>query len=246
MFKINVLGSQDMTPIKDNDCSHYIINEATLIDCGPMVVANIFKYGIDASKIRNIIFTHLHADHCVGVAPFLYYLVHIVRVAREEIKIYGPCGTKKLIADISGSAEIFSPLDVTELAGGEMLEIDGMRISTVASQHSVPGICLKFEKDGKAVGFTGDTYYFAELKDFFYGIDALFGETSFDFEPGEAKKKQYGHMYATDEARLGIDAKIKYIYLTHCRDEREKRFAVYCENRHVPAKMVMGGDTVTV
>ena len=95
-FNILCLGSQDMTPIKGNDCSHFLINGRILIDCGTSPVMNMLSLNVDLGYIDTIVFTHMHPDHCIGLASLLYYLGAIKKHDLTALKIYGPAETPSL------------------------------------------------------------------------------------------------------------------------------------------------------
>jgi ribonuclease BN (tRNA processing enzyme) len=70
-----------------------------LIDCGIGTARRLIEAGIDSSQIRTIFFTHLHADHDMGLADVMAndFFERGGRGAAEPISIYGPPQTKQLV-----------------------------------------------------------------------------------------------------------------------------------------------------
>lgn len=69
-----------------------------LIDCGIGTARRLVEAGVDSDEIRTIFFTHLHADHDMGLADVMAndFLKHDPG-AGEPIDIYGPPQTRELI-----------------------------------------------------------------------------------------------------------------------------------------------------
>lgn len=72
---LTCLGSQDMTPVKNNDCSHYLLGKEILIDCATSPVMNMLnigecpeKYAISYSRtcMQTIRWDSLR---CFGICP---------------------------------------------------------------------------------------------------------------------------------------------------------------------------------
>lgn len=254
-FEILCLGSRDMLPLPDNDCSHYLMNGHILIDCGTSPVKNMLQAGADLDAVDCIIFTHLHPDHCIGLPSLLYYLREVSSRKLSDIKIYGPKNlTESLVrhaADFYGQNEMPR---VIELDGGETLVLDdGTTLKTVASVHAVPGLCYRFERQGKSVGFSGDTYTTPEITEFFTGCDALVYECSFgrpapdeDLVATAKWKIQCGHSSPVDAANVAEHAKSERVYLVHSRNEPKAQEAYFSEHSKIPVKFIRFGDRFTV
>ena len=59
------LNDKDRFTIDKNirRCTMTLLNETTLIDCGPHLMDAIQIHGISAEKIQNVLITHSHGDH---------------------------------------------------------------------------------------------------------------------------------------------------------------------------------------
>jgi ribonuclease BN (tRNA processing enzyme) len=70
-----------------------------LIDCGIGTAERLVKAGIESNRIKTILFTHLHADHDMGLADVMAndYFTGESNEAADPINIYGPPQTKQLV-----------------------------------------------------------------------------------------------------------------------------------------------------
>lgn len=70
-----------------------------LIDCGIGTARRMIEAGIDSSKIKTIFFTHLHADHDMGLADVMAndFFEGEGTGAAGPFDIYGPPETKQLV-----------------------------------------------------------------------------------------------------------------------------------------------------
>ena len=260
MEKLNILclGSQDMTPIKGNDCTHFLINGRILIDCGTSPVMNMLNLGVDMGYIDSIVFTHMHPDHCIGLASLLYYLRSVKKHDLAALKIYGPAETVENA--VACAMQCYAPEvmpSVVGLHGGETVSLgDGsqaVEMKVLRAAHAVPGLCLRLERQGVSVGFTGDTYPIKELIPFFDGCDTLINECSFGrLQPYETAeevdilKRECGHSSAADAAATADAAHVKNVCLVHTclpKDDRVKQFS---EISDIPVRFLTYGDRVII
>lgn len=70
-----------------------------LIDCGIGTIRRMLRAGVKSEQVRTIFFTHLHADHDLGLADVMAndFFRQSVTGRTEPIDIYGPPQTKELV-----------------------------------------------------------------------------------------------------------------------------------------------------
>lgn len=59
-MEVKILGNTASIPDVGNDCPCFLVDEEFLIDCGLDVLSDLRETNCDLSKIRYIIFTHMH------------------------------------------------------------------------------------------------------------------------------------------------------------------------------------------
>lgn len=81
---------------------------------------NMLNLNVDLGYIDTIVFTHMHPDHCIGLASLLYYLGAVKKHDLTALKIYGPAET--VANAVACAMKCYAPdimPSVTELHGGE-------------------------------------------------------------------------------------------------------------------------------
>src|SRR5687768_4377222 len=96
-LSVRLLGTSAARPTVERNVSSIAVireGETLLFDCGEGTQRQMMRYGITFS-LNEIFFTHLHADHLLGVIGLLRTLG--LQGRTEEIRLYGPPGSEKLL-----------------------------------------------------------------------------------------------------------------------------------------------------
>lgn len=224
---VRVLGSADWLPTPDNDGASYVIDDRILIDTGWSAAVNMINHGMDPTNIDTICFTHMHADHYIGLTQMLLHR-RIRCGTLEGLTILGPAPTVRAGFERAFAYIFHDSYDVTAeckglplivpLHDGDGYETEHYRISVCDSDHAAPGLCYRFEhkRTGHAAGFTGDTRYRPEFGGFFKECDLLIHEASFGAGPLDPERNRIcRHSSAQEAARVAQEAQVKRLLLTH-------------------------------
>lgn len=239
---VRVLGSADWHQTKHNDHSCYTVSDRLLIDACPGVVTHLLDHDVDPIDIPCVCFTHMHADHFMGLAPLLHYW----RVCKDRdlsgLSIVGPKATVReavqktlefVFHDEAGIAACITAMPtIIELEGEMETQMPGFSIRAMDADHAVPGLCYRIrdERTGHTVGFTGDTAYRPAFGAFFSGVDMLLHEASFGAGPvDEAANAHCRHASAQEAVRVCREAGVSRLLLTHAYEP--KREAAVAEAR---------------
>jgi ribonuclease BN (tRNA processing enzyme) len=191
-MRLTVIGSGTAAPEWDRACSGFMLEthrSRVLLDCGPGVVHNMARIGLDWQGITHLLLTHFHNDH-IGDVPTLFFAWrHGMRPARSEpLMVIGPPGTKRLLerlGDVFGDhlSEPGFELDVIELDPpstdeGDVLAAerrlgDEVRLAAVRTPHTDASLAYRIEADGRSFCYTGDTGMSEAVARFAQGVDAL-------------------------------------------------------------------------
>lgn len=136
-----------------------------LIDCGTSTLIGMRRLGLATNDIDMVCVTHLHGDHFGGL-PWLLIDAQYASKRTRPLVITGPRGTEArfmiaaeaLYPDITKCPRAFE-LKFIEYEERTPLELNGVTLTPFEVKHpsGAPPYALRFELDGKAIAFTGDT-----------------------------------------------------------------------------------------
>lgn len=223
---IRTLGAANWLQAKNLDHSCYTVADKLLVDANPGVCHHLLESGVDPADIKTVFFTHMHADHIMGLAPFFLY--HRAKTGRyDTLTLYGPESTvQEAVKRILAVATFDAPNDSTEvcgsprvigLKGGDRLSCEGFTVHAFKADHAVPALCYRFreEESGKSVCFTGDTRYVKEFSDFFRDTDLLVHEASAGPHPVGPSNEISRHSGVYDALAVARECGAKRLMLTH-------------------------------
>ncbi len=105
-----------------------------MFDCGEGTQRQMMRYGISFS-LSDIFFTHMHADHILGVTGLLRTLA--LQGRTEAMNLYGPPGSEKMLwrAITLGSEKQHFPINVFELTPETPLKRHGYSVIPFTVEH---------------------------------------------------------------------------------------------------------------
>ena len=123
MLTLTFLGTSAARPTVERSVSAIALQregETLLFDCGEGTQRQMMRYGVSFG-LRDIFFTHFHADHFLGVLGLLRTLG--LQGREEPMTLYGPRGARRVLGQALevGVERSPFPIDVRELAPGERL-----------------------------------------------------------------------------------------------------------------------------
>jgi ribonuclease Z len=88
--------------------------ETLLVDCGEGTQRQMMRYGVSFA-LGDILFTHLHTDHFLGLLGLLRTLT--LQARAESLRVWGPKGTHAMLkrADGLGVERLSFPLEIVEV-----------------------------------------------------------------------------------------------------------------------------------
>jgi len=152
-LKLTFLGTSASVPQKDRFLSSIAMQrengEIILFDCGEGTQFQMMKFNVNYQKITKVLFSHLHADHLLGIFGLLNTMRLMERT--NPITIYGPIGTKYFFDSMMGQKENYGltfPIDIQEIEEGVVCDEKDYRIIGKRIMHSVYTIAYAYiEKD---------------------------------------------------------------------------------------------------
>ena len=196
-----------------------------LLDCSADAPHRMAEENLDWANLDAIWISHLHLDHCGGLAPFLFGLKHApqTRSRAKPLKIFACAGVEKLLRAIDESHryKLFKlpfPLEITELSDtspAQTFEILGMEAEVLPTPHRPESLALRLtDKSGTTLVYTSDTGFAEEIATFARGADLLILECSF-----YRNKPVQTHLELVDAMRIAQVAEPRRVLLTHLYPE---------------------------
>ena len=134
---LRFLGTSASRPTVERNVSSIALireGETLMFDCGEGTQRQMMRYGVSFS-LSDIFFTHMHADHILGVTGLLRTLA--LQGRTEAINLYGPPGSEKMLwrAITLGSEKQHFPINVFELTPETPLKRHGYSVIPFTVEH---------------------------------------------------------------------------------------------------------------
>jgi ribonuclease Z len=122
-LSIRLLGTSASRPTVERNVASLAVvreGETLLFDCGEGTQRQMMRYGVSFA-LEDIVFTHFHADHVIGVIGLMRTMS--LQGRSEPLRLWGPRGAARMLkrAEEFGMDRLSFPLEVTELEPGQRI-----------------------------------------------------------------------------------------------------------------------------
>lgn len=137
MIRVTFLGTAASRPTVSRNVSGLAIareGELLMFDCGEGTQRQMMRYGTGFS-LNDIFFTHMHADHFLGVIGLLRTLG--LQAREEPIHLWAPVGGRAILRDAVhlGVERVTFDVHIHEVQPDEPIERDGYDIVPFRAMH---------------------------------------------------------------------------------------------------------------
>jgi ribonuclease Z len=136
-LSIRLLGTSASRPTVERNVSSLAIQregETLMFDCGEGTQRQMMRYGVSFA-LEDIFFTHMHADHLLGVVGLIRTMA--LQGRTERLRLWGPPGSARVLrrAESLGFERASFPVEVLELEPGQRVERKDFAIVGFAVDH---------------------------------------------------------------------------------------------------------------
>lgn len=159
-MKIDVLGCGSAFSMQQNTSAIRVIdkeNRQLLIDCGPTIPRTLWQRGGDVNDIDAIYFTHVHPDHCTGLAALLNYWKSFRR--KKPLIIWSQREQRPVLIKLASLAnwpENDLCFDIDWRDSEPAWQWHGWQMRTAFTHHELANLALRIEADGHTLFYSGD------------------------------------------------------------------------------------------
>jgi ribonuclease BN (tRNA processing enzyme) len=221
-MKLVVLGSGTSVPHPERASAGFWLETETgsiLLDCGADAPHRLAAESLEWQNLDAIWISHLHLDHCGGLASFLFGTKHAPQTQGrpKPLTIFGCRGTDKFLhaIDDANNYGLFDQpfsVELREITAEDEFEIlPDLRASVFSTRHTKESLAIRLtDGSGAALVYSSDTGYDEGLVEFARGVDLLILECSFWRD-----KQTPRHLDLAEAMRLARMAEPRKVVLTH-------------------------------
>jgi ribonuclease BN (tRNA processing enzyme) len=181
--KLTVIGCSGSGPGPDSPASCYLVEHdgfRLVLDLGSGAFGPL-QGVLDPGDIDAIFLSHLHADHCLDIAPFVVWHRYSGQVRRPRVPLYAPVGADRRLAVAYADDGVGAPItDVFDFVfvGPGSFSLGPFQVHTARTAHPVECNAIRLQAGGRTLVYTGDTGPSADVVELARGADVLLAEAA--------------------------------------------------------------------
>ena len=136
-LSVHLLGTSASRPTVERNVASLAVHregETLMFDCGEGTQRQMMRYGISFA-LDDIFFTHMHADHLLGVIGLIRTMA--LQGRAERLRLWGPKGTARILKRVEGLGfeRATFPVEILEVDDGQRIARSGYSINAFAVDH---------------------------------------------------------------------------------------------------------------
>jgi ribonuclease BN (tRNA processing enzyme) len=213
--RLTIIGCSGSGPGPTSPASCYLVEHdgfRLLLDLGNGSFGTLQTVA-DPASVDAVFLSHLHADHCLDVAPFVVWHRYSGRSSRRLVPMYAPVGAERRLAlaydsDGEGLTDVFDFVPV----GAGHLELGPFEAELARTAHPVECYAIRLTAGGRSLVYTGDTGASTAVVELARGVDVLLAEAAHPDVPGLPPAL---HLTGREAGEHAAAADVGRLLLTH-------------------------------
>ena len=209
------MGCSGSAPGPASPASCYLVEHdgfALLLDLGSGAFGSLLALA-DPARVDAVYLSHLHADHCLDVAPFIVWHRYSGQSDRVPLPLYAPMGADRRLALAYGDDgdPIEDVFDVIPVGAGSWT-LGPFTVTTARAAHPVECYAVRLEAGGRSLVYTGDTGPCPAVVELARGADVLLAEAA---HPDVEGLPADLHLTGREAGETAAAAGVRRLLVTH-------------------------------
>jgi ribonuclease BN (tRNA processing enzyme) len=230
MLRLTVLGSCGTFPGPGRACSGYLLEGGehggrpwrVWVDTGSGTLANLLRHA-PVLDVDAIWVSHLHVDHCTDL-PVAYYTMRYGGMAPDEpVPVFGPTGWHEHMRNfLTGDLrrDMRDMFEVHELRDGEDIGLGGLRLTAIATEHSVETYGVRASDGARTLAYSADSGPCDALVELGKEADLFLCEAAWMQRPPD---NRLIHCTPAEAGECAALARARKLVLTHVRPDCDRQ-----------------------
>jgi ribonuclease BN (tRNA processing enzyme) len=213
--RLTVVGCAGSAPGPASAASCYLVEYdgfRLLLDLGSGAFGALQRLA-DPATVDALFLSHLHADHCLDVAPFVVWHRYSGKGREALVPLYAPVAAERRLA-LAYEPEGEPLTDVFDFVpvGPGALEIGPFAVSLAKTAHPVECYAIRLTAGGRSLVYTGDTGASPAVVELARGADVLLAEAA---HPDVPDLPPALHLTGREAGEHAVAADVDRLLLTH-------------------------------
>lgn len=224
---ITILGSAAKQDA-NRECVSVLVESGShgiLFDAGPGIISSLCHASRRALEVDNLVLTHVHGDHILGFAYFVFIRNGEVKSLKNfdgkdyVLNVYGCHDTISLAKTMLDGAypgmKILFKINYITIDDVNRIDIDdSIYLDFVPAIHAVPTISSVIYAEGKKVVYSSDTLPNDNLRKLAQDADFLIHEGMYTHDDYDNSRRAK-HSTSLDAGEFAVSVNPKHLVLVH-------------------------------
>ena len=214
-MKLTVVGCSGSAPGPKSAASCYLVEHdgyRLVLDLGNGAFGALQNVA-DPDTVDAVFLSHLHADHCLDIAPFVVWHRYSGRASKTAVPLYAPVAAERRLAlaydaDGDGITDVFDFVPV----GPGSFSLGPFEVTLARTAHPIECYAIRLAADGRSLVYTGDTGPCDRVVELARGADVLLAEAA---HPPGGDMPEGLHLTGREAGEHAAAAGVGRLLLTH-------------------------------